>query len=236
MQLKSIMRRHQSQKRLAQEWLLWWGLLPKPSSTYSRANLPSILQLWIPSLVMSSWMRSMSFAFILFNFFSNIVVLSTTFLLISPNYRALEQQWEGWDVPREATADFYNNSVLPSQGQVAKALELMPTYLWSLTLPCKGIHWQGTWSMAEQGLILGWGKRYLSLELIFEFCTLWFENPAHSMSTFVTDSLQLLHHVFFSASFQNHFYLPMLFDLAVRGWRGWSFGKGHRRGQLWDMH
>jgi hypothetical protein len=51
-----------------------------------------ILQLRIPSLVMSSWMRSVSFAFILLNFLSNIVVLSITFLLTSPDYKALEQQ------------------------------------------------------------------------------------------------------------------------------------------------
>jgi hypothetical protein len=36
-------------------------------------------------------MRSVSFAFILLNFLSNIVVLSITVLLTSPDYKALEQ-------------------------------------------------------------------------------------------------------------------------------------------------
>jgi hypothetical protein len=173
MQPESIMRRHQSQRGLAHEWLLWYGLLPRPSSILSRANLPSILQLRIPSLVMSSWMKSVSFALILINFLSNIVVPYITFYLTFPDYKALEQQWEGWDVPWEATVDYYNSSAFPSQGQVAQALELRPIYSWSLTLSCKGIHWQRTWSLVEQGLILGWGKRSLSmtpmLGLIFHF-------------------------------------------------------------------
>jgi hypothetical protein len=43
-------------------------------------------------LVMSSWMRSVSFAFILLNFLSNILGLRLTSLFPSPNYKALEQQ------------------------------------------------------------------------------------------------------------------------------------------------
>ena len=142
----------------------WWGLLQRLSIIPSRTSSLSLQQLLIPSLAVSSSMRSISFIFIHFHSLNQVLGHWSFSLLLFIDCKALEQQWEAWDDTWRASADFYSSNTSSAQGKVAQGLQLKPPYLWGSPLPYKRIYWQRPWNMAKQGLILDWGKRLLSFK------------------------------------------------------------------------
>jgi hypothetical protein len=73
--------------------------------------------------------------------------LTSSLLLI--DHKALEQQWEAWDITWEVATHCNDVYLTSFQGQMAKVLEPWPSFTSSCPFPFKGIFWERPWILAK---------------------------------------------------------------------------------------